>query len=341
MTTALACPKVLFILGNNNHNTMLHKVARELSECDAWFTPYYCDEWTTLDVLRRLHLIEMVPLGHGCRARCLAYCALNDLRVDLGGKRHAYDLVVTCSDLIVPENVVNRRLVAIQEGMIDPLRIMYRLRQRLPWLPRWAAGTAGTGLSCLYDRYCVASDGYVEEFAARGAPRHRLVATGLPNFDDFGAHRQPGHWLEDHVLACSSDGRECLRGDDRSAFIRWCLQIADGRPLAFKLHPNERADRAVREISRMAPAAKIIRSGSGEELAANCHTLVTEWSTLAFVGVALGKATYSYRSTGELRRLLPLQHGRGAHNAANVCREALGLGPKSALRLVPDSVAAS
>src|SRR5262249_52241578 len=166
-----------FILGNHNHNTMLHKIALELTECDPWFTPYYCDEWTALDVLRRLHLTEMVALGHKFRARCAAYCAEHGLRVDLGGRRGDYDLIVTCSDIIVPENVLGRCLVGVQEGMIDPFGPMYRLRQRLPWLPRWAAGTACTGLSRLYDRYCVASDGYREEFAARGAPRHRLVVT--------------------------------------------------------------------------------------------------------------------------------------------------------------------
>ncbi|MCB9563940.1 MAG: hypothetical protein H6708_26385, partial [Kofleriaceae bacterium] len=39
-------PRVLFILGNHNHNTMLHQVARQLTDCDVWFTPYYCDDWT-------------------------------------------------------------------------------------------------------------------------------------------------------------------------------------------------------------------------------------------------------------------------------------------------------
>ena len=102
-------PRVLFILGNHNHNTMLHQVARQLTDCDVWFTPYYCDDWTAIDVLRRLHLLEFVALGHEFRRRCLRYCADHGLRVDLGGKRGGYDLVVTCSDLVVPENVRGAR----------------------------------------------------------------------------------------------------------------------------------------------------------------------------------------------------------------------------------------
>src|SRR5262249_40934874 len=65
-------PNVLFILGNHNHNTMLHKVARAFPEAEHWFTPYYCDRWSGLDVLRRLNLLEFIPLGNEFRRRCLA-----------------------------------------------------------------------------------------------------------------------------------------------------------------------------------------------------------------------------------------------------------------------------
>ncbi|MBX3162016.1 MAG: hypothetical protein KF773_39000 [Deltaproteobacteria bacterium] len=330
MIQSQARPKVLFILGNHNHNTMLHQISMQLPECDRWYTPYYCDDWSPLDVLRRLGLLEFIALGNEFRAECLEYCARHDLRVDLGAKRNTYDLVVTCSDLLIPRNVMNTRIVGVMEGMIDPKAFWFKVRQVLPSLPRWAMSTTGTGLSCLYDRYCLASEGYIDEFAARGAPRHRLTVTGLPNFDNFAGHKKPNHWIEKYVLACTSDGRECLRPDDRPAFIRKALEIANGRPLVFKFHPNEKMARSIREVQEMAPGALYLTDssrGSGEELAANCASLVTEWSTLAFFGVALGKETYSYRSHDELRRLLPLQHGQGAANIASVCREVLGMEP--------------
>jgi hypothetical protein len=82
--------------------------------------------------------------------------------------------------------------------------------------------------------------------------------------------------------------------------------------------------RAVAEVRRWAPGARALTTGSGEELAANCHTLITEWSTLSYVGLALGKPTYSYRNLDEHRAMLPDQHGLAAHNIAGVCRDVLG-----------------
>jgi hypothetical protein len=318
-------PKVLFICGNRNHTTTMHAVARELADCERWFTPYYCDDGTLLDYLRRARLLEFVALGHDFRRRCLAYLQQHELALDLGGKRGGYDLVVTCSDLIVPSNIAGIPLVGVQEGMIDPKMFWWRVMELCPWLelPRWAAGTACTGLSHAYDAYCVASEGYRRDFVERGALPERMVVTGLPNFDNFAGYVRPGHWIEGCVLACTSDGRETFRRDDRKRFIDRALEIAGDRPLVFKFHPNERMSRAVEEVRRWAPRARALTSGSGEVLAANCHTLVTEWSTLAYVGLALGKPTYSYRDLEAHRAMLPDQHGRAARNIAAVCRDAM------------------
>src|SRR5262249_43077567 len=159
-----------FICGNHNHTTMMHAIARELPDCDRTFTPYYCDDDTVLDWLRRFGMLEFVALGHEFRADCTRYLREHGLAIDLGGKRKRYGLVVTCSDLIVPSNVAPAPLVGVQEGMIDPQLFFWSVMQRLPWLklPRWAAGTACTGLSHAYERYCVASDGYRADFVARG-----------------------------------------------------------------------------------------------------------------------------------------------------------------------------
>jgi hypothetical protein len=235
--------------------------------------------------------------------------------------------VVTCSDLIVPSNIAGIPLIGVQEGMIDPKLFWWRVMEHFPWLrlPRWAAGTACTGLSHKYDAYCVASEGYRRDFVERGAHAEKLVVTGLPNFDNFAGYVRPGHWIEGCVLACTSDGRETFRRDDRKRFIHWALEIAGDRPLVFKFHPNERMSRAVEEVRRWAPRARALTSGSGEVLAANCHTLITEWSTLSYVGLALGKPTYSYRDLEAHRAMLPEQHGRAASKIADVCREVMAL----------------
>jgi hypothetical protein len=101
------------------------------------------------------------------------------------------------------------------------------------------------------------------------------------------------------------------------------VEIAAGRQLIFKLHPIENVERATREISAHAPGALVFATGSAEEMIANCDVLITRFSSTAFVGVALGKETYSDFDMDELRRLMPLQNGSAALNIANVCRRVL------------------
>lgn len=319
-------PRVLFICGNRNHTTMMHAIASALPDCERAFTPYYCDPNTPLDRLRRHGLLEFVALGHGYRQRCLVYLAEHGLAIDLEGQRGPYDLVVTCSDLIIPRNVAATPIVGVQEGMIDPQLFWWKVMHAVPWVrwPRWAAGTACTGLSHQYARYCVASEGYKRDFIQRGADPAKLVVTGLPNFDQFARLARPNHWIAGKVLAATSDGRETFRRDDRRRFIAWARSIANGRPLVFKFHPNERMARATAEVRRWAPEATVLTEGHGEELAANCAELVTEWSTLAYVGLALGIPTHSYRDLAHHRTLVPIQHGRAALEIAAVCRDVLG-----------------
>jgi hypothetical protein len=246
----------------------------------------------------------------------------HDLPVDLNGRRAAYDLVVTCSDLLVPRNA-RRRLVAVQEGILDPLDWTFRLWRRLPWLPRWLAGTATTGLSGLYDRFCVASEGYRDLFVRHGAPPERVVVTGIPNFDDCRRYLRNDFPRRGYVLVCTSDARETFKRDDRRGFLRRCREIAAGRPLVVKLHPNENIARARREVLEICPGADVFGSGSAEEMIANCDVLVTQYSSTAFVGLALGKEVHSYYDRDELLRLLPVQNGCAARNIAAVCRELL------------------
>jgi hypothetical protein len=126
-----------------------------------------------------------------------------------------------------------------------------------------------------------------------------------------------------YVLVCTSPLREIFRGEDRPAFIRSAVEIAGGRPLIFKLHPNENLERATREIRRHAPGALVLASGSAEEMIANCDVLITRFSSTAFVGLALGKETHSDFNMDEMRRLTPVQNGSAALNIAKVCRRVL------------------
>jgi hypothetical protein len=313
--------KILFICGSLNQTTQMHQVARQLPEHEHAYTPYYGHGY--IEALRRARCLEFTVLGDKLRRRCLDYLQREGLPIDLHGRRGGYDLVLTCSDLIVPRNIRRRPVVLVQEGILDPASLPFHLCRRLKVLPLWLAGTSTTGLSKRYDRFCVASEGYRDLFAANGAPANRIVVTGIPNFDDCKRYERNDFPYRHFVLVCSSDARETFKRDDRRAFISRCVEIAAGRQLVFKLHPNENAERAKREILDLAPAALVYSSGCAEEMIANCDVLVTQYSSTVFVGVALGKEVYSYNDLAEVRRLMPLQNGSAARNIAAVCREVL------------------
>ena len=229
----------------------------------------------------------------------------------------------------------------VQEGILDPDGLVASLCRKLRFLPRWLAGTALTGESFLYDRFCVASEAYRERLVGLGANPSKIVVTGVPNFDDCKRFAKNDFPLRGFVLACTSDTRETYKLDDRSRFIRRALRIADGRRLVFKLHPNENAARATREILALAPKALVYASGSAEEMIANCDVLVAEWSSVVFVALALGKEVHSNFDLDEIRKLAPLQNGgMAATNIARVCRDLLALGapPIALRRRTPDAI---
>lgn len=317
-------PRILFVGGTINHTTQVQQIAAALPECEPAFTWYYCDG--ALEVLRRLGWLESTALGNKLRARCLAHLKAQGLPLDLGGRTGGYDLVVTCSDLAIPRNVRGGAVVLVQEGMTDPEDVIFRIIKALR-LPPWLAATSSTtGLSHAYDRFCVSSDGYRRLFMRKGVPEDKIVVTGIPNFDDCKRFLDNAVPHRGYVLVCSSDIRETARWEDRPRFIRHVIAIAAGRSIIWKLHPNENAARARAELARHAPGALVLDSGNTEEMIANCAVLVTQFSSTAYVGLALGKEVHSYFDVDELARLCPIQNGStSAQRIAEVCRQLLGI----------------
>jgi hypothetical protein len=313
--------KILFVGGSLNQTTMMHKVARHLPEHDCAFSAFYADG--LLRVLADAGLLGFTILGGRPRRRTEEYLRDQGLPVDDRGAAGGYDLVVTGTDLIVPHNVRGRRIVLVQEGMTDPEDWRYRLVRALG-LPRYLANTSMTGLSHAYDRFCVASDGYRDLFVRKGVPAERIEVTGLPNFDDASAALANDFPHRGYVLAATSCLRETFKPDDRPEFIRRVLRIAAGRPVIFKLHPNERVARARREIERLAPGALVLPDGNTDHMVANCDVLVTRYSSVVYVALALGKEVHADVPVDQLRRLTPVQNGgTSGRRIADVCREYL------------------
>jgi hypothetical protein len=313
--------KVLFIGGSRNQTTQMHQVAEELPEVDAWFTPHYA---TGLEeALRALKLAEFTVIGNKHVERCTQYLTQYGLQIDYRGQRNDYDLVVTSSDLVVPRNIVGKPIVLVQEGMTDPETWVFELVRRWSILPRWLAGTATNGLSDQYAVFCVASEGYRQLFEEHGVNPAKMRVTGIPNFDNCQRFRDNDFPYRDYVLVCTSDLREKLRYENRRQLIESARRLAEDRLLIFKLHPNEHAARASREIHLWAPEALVFSHGCAEEMIANCGTFFTRYSSTVFVALALGKEVYCDLDVQRLKKLVPLQNAAAARNIATVCRQLL------------------
>lgn len=310
--------KILFICGSINQTSQMHAVSRHLPEFDHYFTPYYADG--LVEFLRARKLLEFTILGQKLTARCLAYLRTHDLQIDFGGKLHDYDLVLTCSDLIIPGNIRHEKVVLLQEGMTDPENLLYHLVKTLR-LPRYLASTSTTGLSHAYDYFCVASEGYRDHFIRKGVRPDRIRVTGMPNFDNCEQFRDNDFPHRNFVLVATSDMRETFKYENRKGFIRKCMAIADGRQLIFKLHPNEHVDRATREIKELVPDALVYPTGNIEHMIANADVLVTRLSSCVYVGMALGKEVFSDFDIETLQQLTPIQNGGiSSRIVAEVCR---------------------
>ena len=243
--------------------------------------------------------------------------------------------VVTCTvSWLVQKNIRGRKLILVQEGITEPDGLALTVVRSLG-LPRWIANTAATGLSNAYDVFCVASEGYRDFFAGRGVKREKMAVTGIPNFEIFISHPGCNFPLKNYVLVATSSVRENGKPDDRCGFLRRVRQIAGERPVVFKLHPNENVDRARREIRCFFPTRPCIWTGDVNAMIANCDVLITQYSSVVYAGLALGKVVYSCFDLKQLRRLLPVQNGgSSARHIAEICREVVRKTPLAELRRV-------
>ena len=320
--------KVLFLIGSPNQTTQMHQIAQLLEvDFEPYFSQLYYDGWQR-SFYRFLvwtgGLNKTIVTGK-IKAKADKYLSEYGLTNDFEARAfdNQYDLVVCCSDVVVPWPLVRRtKTVFVQEGMTDPLNHWARLVKRVTRFPILAIGTALNGMNNCCDVYCVASAGYKEHFARVGVDADKLIVTGIPNFDHIERVRHNDFPHHGYVLVATSDLRETFTFENRPRFIRECARIAAGRPLLFKLHPNEELPRAADEIKQHAPPGTLIfTDGNTDHLIANCAELITQYSTVVYVGLALGKPVHSYFDVDDLRRKLPWQNGgTSARRIAAICR---------------------
>jgi hypothetical protein len=322
--------KILYICGSLNQTTQMHKISLELPEYESWFTPYYADGF--LKFLTRIGILDFTIMGGVFKKRTLAYLKKHNLNIDYEGKLNQYDLVFTCQDLIVPKNIRYSKIILVQEGMVDPETLWSKLVRKLH-LPRWAASTSMTGQSDLYDIFCVASEGFKELFINKGLKAEKLRVTGIPNFDNCAEFFDNDFPHKNFVLVATSDMRETLKYENRKKLIQKALQIANGKKLIFKLHPNENVKKRTAEIKKYAPEALVYYGIPIEPMIANCDILVTRYSSVIFIASALGKKVYSDIDEDTIRKLTPIQNGgTSAKNIAEEARKLIELVPQKSVK---------
>lgn len=313
---------ILFICGSLNQTKMMHQVALQLPEQDCWFSCYYGDGM--VQRAAESGFLDFTILGGNHMRSTLEYLVKNQIQtLDYKGRQRNYDLVVTCSDLIVPKNIRSKNIILVQEGMLTPENLLYHLVRRLR-LPRYLGNTSMTGLSHAYRRFCVASEGFQEIFIRKGIAPEKIAVTGIPNFDQLGQYAKNDFPYQGYILGATSSLRESWQYENRRQFIRWVLNVAAGRPVIFKLHPNENLVRAAREIKQYAPGNEIFTSGDINPMIANCTAMVTKYSSVLMVALGMDKQVYSDIDPAFVKKLRPVQNnGTSAQRIADICKEYL------------------
>jgi len=315
----------LFITGSMNQTWQMHEIAKHLQDYDCWFSQFFTDSPVYNFLINHTPLAKKTIFSGQFKENSEKYLMANKLQIDYQAKKNKYDLVVYCSDMHIPKRLRDTKLVWVQEGMTDKFTLLSRIVKTLNLPYVLSGGTALNGSSNICDIYCAGSEGYKQQFIKLGTDPDKIVVTGIPNYDNIAKFRDNDFPYKDYVMVATTDMRETFRMENRPAFIKKAVKIANGRKLLFKLHPNEKFERAEAEIRKYAPAGTLIyRTGNTNHMIANCSELITQYSTVVYVGMALGKKVHSYFNIEDLQRLAPLQNGGvSAADISGICRNIL------------------
>lgn len=305
-----------------NQTSQMFQIAKALPEYDCWFSQLFSDTALIRLLKNKTRLLDKTIIAEPHRKKAEAFLRSQHCQIDYEARLNRYDLVVLCSDLIIPARFRSVKTIWVQEGMIDKLTPLSKIVKALKLSPTLCFNTSLNGSSNKCDLYCTASEGYRQYISRMGTDISKIYATGIPNYDNAAQYLDNDFPHRDYVMVATTDMRETARPENRVKFIRHCVAIAQGRPLLFKLHPNENFKRAIREIRQHTPEGTMIfTEGNTSHMIANCTELVTQYSTVVYTGIALGKKVHSYFDVDQLQQLSPLQNGgRSAARIAAVCK---------------------
>jgi hypothetical protein len=320
--------KILFITGSINQTSQMHQISEQLGGYDCWFSQLFPDTPFLKGIMKYTRFADRTVLAGHFRAKSENYLQQHGLKIDYAGNKNKYDLVVYCSDMVIANKFRHHKTIWVQEGMIDKRTLLTGVVKELGLPPYFTADTSLNGSTNICDIYCTASEGYKKHFAKNGTDPAKLIVTGIPNYDNQRQYLDNDFPYHNYIMVATTAMRETYRFENRPAFIKSAVKIADGRQLLFKLHPNERFDRAEAEIRKCAPADTLIyHNGNTSHMIANCSELITQYSTVVYTGIVLGKKVHSYFDVEELKRMAPLQNGGiSAKNIAQICSSYINFG---------------
>lgn len=314
--------KILFITGSMNQTSQMFQIAGELPEYDCWFSQMFSDVPLVRYLNNKTSLLDKTIISRPHRKKAEAFLRNAGCNIDYEARLNTYDLVVCCSDLILPAPLRSVKTIWVQEGMIDKVTVLSKVVKALKLSPTLCFNTSLNGSTNKCDLYCAASEGYKQYISRMGTDISKVYVTGMLNYDNAAQYLDNDFPHHNYIMVATTDMRETARPENRVKFIKHCVAIAQGRQLLFKLHPNENVKRAVKEIEQNTPGGTLIfTEGNTSHMIANCLELITQYSTVVYTGIALGKKVYSWFDVTELKQLAPLQNGgKSARNIASICR---------------------
>ncbi len=269
----MSAQNILLICGTLTQTKAMLAIGEQLDDHHCYYTPFYCDGH--LLAASKKGWLDFTAVAGPLRERTMGHLRDARVAIDDRGEGRTYDLVITCTDLVIQQNIKGQRIVLVQEGLTEPEGLLYWMVKHLG-VPRVFANTAAFGLSDEYEVFCVASDGARELFLRKGIRPEKMVVTGIPNFDNVRTYLDNDFPHRNYVLVCTSNARETFKRDNRMRFLRRAIAIAGTRPILFKLHPAERHDRAIREITSLVADPLIYRDGNCEHMIANSTAVVAQ-----------------------------------------------------------------
>jgi hypothetical protein len=337
--------KILFIIGSPNQTTQMHQIYLNMKdEFDCYFTQFFPADWIMHTTLK-LGTLEHTIISGRFKEMGEKFVKDHGLQYDYAGETlgNKYDLIFLCTDMSYPKICKETKTIWVQEGMTDPVNSWAKFIKKMKMPSYMAFKTSLNGSSNKADIYCVASQGYKDYFNGMGTEQERIVVTGIPNYDNAREFLTNNFPYKDYVLVCTSDIREQKFSEDRIGFIKKCVEIANGQRLFFKLHPNEIYDRAYNEIIENTPKGTMVfQDEDTNHMIANCNELITQYSTVVYIGIALGKPVHSYFNIEVLKKQLPIQNeGTSAMQIAAIAREFVdfnGDGKQFLTQYVPETI---